>query len=95
MRQYGISIDQYEALLAAQDGLCAICGGVNANGNQLSVDHDHACCPGKSNSCGRCIRALLCSRCNFILGNADDDADLLRAAADYLERNARQGVRLM
>jgi hypothetical protein len=85
MRQYGITIDQYDAMLASQGGCCAICGGVNPNGNYLSVDHDHSCCPGKSNSCGRCVRALLCSRCNFILGNAEDNAALLRTAADYLD----------
>lgn len=88
-RKYGLTIDQYEAMEAAQGGVCAICGGLNLNGRRLSIDHDHSCCPG-NRSCGECVRGLLCSKCNFILGNADDNAERLRAAASYLEgRQAR------
>lgn len=42
-------------------------------------------CPGKS-SCGQCVRALLCHRCNLAIGGFSDNPDLLRAAISYLER---------
>lgn len=82
-RKYGLSIEQYEALLAQQEGGCAVCGGLN-RGRHLEVDHDHACCPGDT-SCGGCVRGLLCGPCNKAIGQLRDDAALLRAAADYLE----------
>lgn len=40
-------------------------------------------CPGR-NACGRCIRGLLCSRCNVGLGNFRDRPDLLLKAVEYL-----------
>lgn len=85
LRQYNMTIDQYDAMFAAQGGCCAICGGKNANGNWLAVDHNHGCCPSKSTSCGQCIRALLCGKCNLMIGQSGDDADRLRAGAAYLE----------
>lgn len=95
LRQYSITLDQYDALLASQGGRCAICSGVNADGSWLSVDHDHACCSGKSNSCGRCVRALLCGHCNLMIGQSGDDAARLRAGADYLDRAAPRGAPIM
>lgn len=87
LQRFGLSIEQYEAMRRAQGDRCAICRGVNRNGQRLSIDHDHACCP-RNGSCGRCVRGLLCAKCNFILGNADDDAARLREAAEYLDRRA-------
>lgn len=83
--KFNITIEQFDAMMEAQGGTCAICGGVNANGRALSVDHDHACCPGKE-SCGSCVRSLLCGDCNMGLGKFRDDPELLRAAIDYLKR---------
>lgn len=94
LRQYGMTIDQYDALLQTQSGCCAICKGVNANGNWLAVDHDHSCCPTKGTSCGRCIRALLCGNCNLMIGQSGDAAERLRAGAEYLDQwNAREVMR--
>lgn len=83
--KYGLNVGEYEQMLAQQGGVCAICGGINSNGYRLSIDHDHTCCPGNG-SCGRCVRGLLCSRCNFAVGHMDDSPNRLRAAADYIER---------
>lgn len=90
LRQYGMTIDQYEAMLVSQGGGCAICGGVNANGSWLAVDHDHNCCPDKGVSCGRCIRALLCANCNLMIGQSSDNPERLRAAAEYLESRSME-----
>lgn len=83
-RTYGISREQYGALLEAQGGRCA--GGCGATGKsrRLAVDHDHSCCPGTI-SCGRCVRGLLCSRCNRFIGHLGDNPEALRGLAEYLE----------
>lgn len=83
-RGYGLTPERYAALLLEQGGTCAICRKQCSRG-ELSVDHDHECCPGKS-SCGGCVRGLLCRACNYALGLVGDDPEVLRAAADYLER---------
>ncbi|MBT2508818.1 endonuclease VII domain-containing protein [Streptomyces sp. ISL-98] len=82
---YGITIGEYEAMLTKQDGGCAICGGTNASGRNLYVDHDHSCCPG-GKSCGRCVRALLCDPCNRSIGLMRDNPERLEAAAAYVRR---------
>lgn len=82
-RKYGLSLEQYDAILSQQGGGCAICGGLN-RGRNLEVDHDHSCCPGYT-SCGQCVRGLLCGPCNKAIGQLGDDAARLRKAAEYLE----------
>lgn len=82
--KYGISKEEYDRILEAQDG-CAICKRRSDTNKLLAVDHDHTCCPGKR-SCGNCIRGLLCSSCNTGLGFFRDNLDLLIRAIEYLER---------
>jgi hypothetical protein len=66
-------------MLAAQGGRCAICRGDSSSspGGVLHVDHCHTT---------RQVRGLLCADCNRALGQFKDDAAILRAAAEYLER---------
>lgn len=83
-KDYGISLDTYNAMLLEQAGLCAICNepetqecyrtGVTYN---LAVDHCHA----SGN-----VRQLLCSRCNRTLGMVNDDTKLLKNMIAYLEK---------
>lgn len=88
----GVDEPTYAELLAAQGGVCAICEKPNANGRRLSVDHDHRCCPGSARmsggQCGKCVRGLLCGRCNSALGMVYDDPALLRKLAEYIEAHA-------
>ena len=81
---YNITSEQYEAMLAAQGGGCAICGGQNESGRSLAVDHDHSCCDQRTSSCGRCVRGLLCDNCNTGIGLMQDSAQRLQDAARYL-----------
>lgn len=58
---YGITPEQYDAMLVAQDGRCAlfqVCGSTEPGGrwNRWHVDHDHV--TGK-------VRGLLCNDCNL------------------------------
>lgn len=71
-RQYGMTIEQYEAIYNAQEGKCAICG---RHEEKLCIDHDHA-----TNK----VRGLLCQHCNTALGYVYDDPEILTSAINYL-----------
>ena len=73
----------YSALVTAQSGRCALCGALPPTGKRLVVDHDHGCC-NKRNSCGKCVRGLLCGACNAMLGLIERDPGMLGRAATYL-----------
>ena len=84
-RNFGISLEQYDGIFAAQNGKCAICGNTESTLDRrsgepkmLSVDHDHI--TGK-------IRGLLCQRCNLILGLFEDSTSNLIMAIKYLEKS--------
>lgn len=85
--RYGITLDEKDAMLAAQGGVCAVCKTDDPRGRGWVTDHDHSCCP-EIKSCGKCIRGVLCTRCNFALGQFDDDPDILQCAIDYLDQAA-------
>lgn len=80
--RYGITVERYDEMLAAQGGKCAICGSPDGRGGHpgygltFCVDHDHET---------QALRGLLCHPCNRGLGQFRDDPDLLRAALAYLE----------
>lgn len=82
LRRYNLTLERYDEMVEAQDGKCAICRKVPVL--TFRIDHDHSCCPGLD-SCGECVRGLLCHGCNSALGQLDDDPGTLRRAADYLE----------
>lgn len=83
-KSYGITLVEYRKMAEDQGNCCAICQkpeSYQRNGmlKVLSVDHCH-------NSMK--TRELLCAACNHMLGNARDNSETLRAAADYLDRHA-------
>jgi hypothetical protein len=75
---YGITIDEYDRMLARQHGRCAICKRkqeeTRTPQKRLGVDHSHAT---------RTVRELLCQHCNLMLGFAGDDANVLVRGAIY------------
>lgn len=83
--RYGLTLEEFDRMLAKQGGGCAICGRV-ATTTRLCVDHDHRCCPGRKVSCGKCIRGLLCHNCNRAIGWLGDDPGLAKKAARYLSK---------
>lgn len=82
---YGITNDDYNALLAKQGGTCAICNEKRAY--FLHVDHDHSVADKRAS-----VRGLLCKRCNKLLAQVGDSRNLLKAAAYYLMRWPSKGV---
>jgi hypothetical protein len=78
-KRHHLTKEQVDALIAAQGGVCAICQSAKPD----RVDHDHSCCPG-GYSCGRCMRGMLCHRCNTALGLMSEDARAIARMVDYL-----------
>ena len=72
-RTFGITLEEYEAMVLDQGGVCAICR--KTCSMQLAVDHCHAT--------GR-VRGLLCGKCNRGIGLLGDTKENLAAALDYL-----------
>lgn len=79
-RSYGISLDRYYEMLA---GGCEVCGSFD----NLCIDHDHSCCPG-ANTCGKCVRGILCNKCNSAEGLLDSDPIKALKLVDYMNKNS-------
>lgn len=79
MRKFGLTMEQYGAMLEAQGGGCFICGRPPREDSSLHVDHDHLT--------GR-VRGILCFCCNNALADLQDDPALLRKAASYVSTNS-------
>lgn len=79
--KYGKPRGWYEEQLAAQGGVCAICGSPPKR-NRLHIDHDHTCCAHQG-SCGSCVRGIVCAKCNGLL-SAIENPDFMAAANRYL-----------
>lgn len=77
LKSFGITIEQYNAMLLNQKGRCALCGnGPEYDDKSFAVDHCHK--TGK-------VRAILCRGCNVGIGNLRDDPELLIKAAEYIK----------
>lgn len=76
-RKYGITLDEYNALLVSQNSCCAICGNHTSQyKRKLHVDHNHS--NGK-------VRGLLCVRCNYGIGYFSENPELLDKAKLYIK----------
>jgi hypothetical protein len=80
-RQYWITQQEYDSMLEAQGGRCAICKGSEPGGRfkNWHIDHCH-----KSTA----VRSLLCADCNQMLGFAKDNVATLAAAIEYLRKTS-------
>lgn len=80
-QRYGITPEEYESILAAQNFMCAICEVEISHaleyktGRTVAVDHNH--------ETGE-IRGILCSKCNLVLGHARESTDILYKSIVYL-----------
>jgi hypothetical protein len=90
-QRYGLNPDEYDAMIVAQHGSCGICKTTEPGGRSGTwhIDHDPRCCPGEY-TCGKCIRGLLCFLCNVGIGRFNNDPELLRQAAQYIESHEKK-----
>lgn len=88
---YGLEEGEYELLLAAQGGVCAICLKPPVT-KRLAVDHDHKLelLVGPRGS----VRGLVHGWENTILGRFGDDPEMFERAADYLRNPPARRVLL-
>lgn len=84
LRNYGISYEDMCSMYTQQNGCCAICGksvslisGKTKKG-KAHIDHCHI--TGK-------VRGILCTKCNTLLGMAEDSLSILSSAFNYLDRS--------
>jgi len=78
-RVYGLTQEKYEELSTNQGNVCAICNEpAHLFTKGLALDHCH--------DTGE-IRGLLCGTCNRWIVGAVKTPELLRRAADYLEKS--------
>ena len=75
---HGLTIEQHEAMLAAQHGRCACCHDPLGEGHNQVVDHSHVT--------GR-FRGIICRGCNLAIGHARDDVRRLQCMIAYLNQH--------
>lgn len=79
-KKYGLTIEEYEAILESQNYVCAICATHEWGPRGPQVDHDHTKQGRES------VRGILCTGCNWALGKLGDNAHAVAQAHDYLLR---------
>lgn len=89
-RYYGISVEQYNQMLADQNGVCAICKLPETSKTPyggpikpLSVDHNH-----ETNE----VRGLLCTQCNYMIGHCRENREFLLEGVKYLDKHSGRKV---
>jgi hypothetical protein len=75
IRNYGITFEQFSALLVMQAGCCAICETPMMNNREPHVDHCHRT---------GAVRGLLCFACNLMIANAKESRERLLKGIEYL-----------
>ena len=88
-RQYGLTFEEFDAMLSSQENACAICGTKQPSKNRgrtrrFHVDHCHK--TGK-------VRGLLCKSCNIALGEIEDNIHTLKSMIQYLESHEEASTR--
>jgi hypothetical protein len=75
---YGLTYEEVVEMRESSNGICQCCNRPGLHHHKrLVIDHDH--------STGK-VRGLICSRCNSILGFAQDDLQTLKNLIAYLEK---------
>lgn len=78
LKTYGVTLEEKLEMLAKQGSMCGICTTPisQEDGQKAALDHCHK--TGK-------VRAILCKKCNSLLGFARDDVQILQNAIKYLQ----------
>jgi len=80
---YNLTWYDYLLMLDTCNYACPICNEPFTKNSPPHIDHDHSCCADKQ-SCGKCVRGLLCRLCNTALGYLRDSPYACLRAFDYL-----------
>jgi hypothetical protein len=88
-QRYSTSLETYDTMRQRQNNCCPCGKGFDTT--SPNVDHDHACCAALK-SCGKCVRGLLCGRCNKVLGMLEQEPHLLPAYLSSYLSNAKNLV---
>ena len=75
--RYGISLEEFKAILESQGGKCAICGTTETGKQDWHMDHNHTT---------KQIRGVLCPKCNRAIGYLNDSLEVVESAAAYLRK---------
>lgn len=78
LKNYGMSLEDYNDMLQRQNGVCAICDKPPKESKNLQVDHDH--------NTG-IVRGLLCFRCNYGMSFFSENPDRMEKAVNYLRKS--------
>jgi DNA repair exonuclease SbcCD ATPase subunit len=79
VRRYKITVEEFDRMLADQNGCCAVCGDAFTSTKHCHIDHDHST---------QAIRGILCRDCNHALGNVRDSVERLQKLIAYLVSRA-------
>lgn len=69
--KYGVTAEQYDQMMLAQNECCDLCG----KKRRLCIDHNHQT---------KAVRALLCHPCNTAIGLLKEDPELMWRAIEYV-----------
>ena len=72
--KYNITQEDYDFMLQEQNNLCALCGKLMFD--DIVIDHNH-----KTGE----VRGLIHHKCNIGIGMFNDNSDILRLAAEYID----------
>lgn len=78
---YRYNISENDFNLMAKNG-CEVCGSFES----LVIDHNHNCCQ-SANSCGKCVRGVLCSKCNMAEGLLGSDIKKIKSLLEYVAKH--------
>ena len=82
---HNLNKEEYLKILERQNGLCAIC----RQDKKLYIDHDHKCCYG-DRTCGKCVRGLICQKCNMMMHYIDECKNLFDRAIEYSTERVKE-----
>jgi hypothetical protein len=90
MFRFNLTKEQFEKM--SKNG-CMICNDVPER--NLHVDHDHACCESNSRTCGKCVRGVVCNKCNTLIAHYEKgtiriDNPLYDKVAKYLAKHDKK-----
>jgi hypothetical protein len=75
LKRWNITEEQWQAVMDAQGGRCAGCNKRFASNRLPCVDHDHV---------DGLWRGILCTPCNYAIGERHDNVEWFTNIADYL-----------